>query len=313
MANSNNSVVAFIDSQLPEFIREDNPQFGAFLKAYYAWMESSNGGAQLYHTKNFLSYDDIDTTTDQCIAYFKRDFLPNFPAEVALDERKLVKHAREFYQKSGSVESIQFLFRAIYNKEADIFFPKDQILRASDGKWNLPQIIKLIISPQNLSFDVSLREKHIGTGSQSLATCIIESAERIVDPTLNSETFQLFIANPKKQFVPGETFQVVYGKDILGNDLIFSEIIVGTLSGISIDPKNPGLRYRGTERDLSNTITYQGDPVSIIGGLGTSIDARKAIAYVGNVTQGGLKSVIVTKGGYGFRDYPNTFVSVITA
>ena len=49
------SISALIDSQLPEFIVSNNPNFGAFLKAYYQWLEQANSGAVLYHTKNLLN------------------------------------------------------------------------------------------------------------------------------------------------------------------------------------------------------------------------------------------------------------------
>src|ERR1039458_7668942 len=136
-----NTVSCFIDSQLPEFIRDENPNFGVFLKAYYKWLELSNNsiGGVVYNTKNLLSYQDIDTAPDQFIQYFINDFLPYFPNNPALDERKLLKIARQFYQKKGTIESIQFLFRALYNKEADVYYPKENILKASADRWNAPQ------------------------------------------------------------------------------------------------------------------------------------------------------------------------------
>src|ERR1017187_1181478 len=136
-----NTISTFVDSQLPGFIRDEDPNFGLFLKAYYQWLEQSNNsvGGVVYNTKQLLSYHDIDTASNQFLQYFINDFLPYFPNNPALDERKLLKIARQFYQKKGTIESIQFLFRALYNKEADVYYPKENILKISDGKWNIPQ------------------------------------------------------------------------------------------------------------------------------------------------------------------------------
>lgn len=139
-----NTISTFIDSQLPGFIRDDNPQFAAFIKAYYAWMEQSDIGAVVAKSKELPTYKDIDLTLDAFIQYFTNDFLPYFPNETALDKRKLIKVAKEFYSRKGSIESIQFLFKVLYNLEADVFLPKENILKASDGKWNLPQALRLI-------------------------------------------------------------------------------------------------------------------------------------------------------------------------
>lgn len=316
--SSNNSIVSFVDSQLPAFIREDNPKFGAFLKAYYEWLETSttedaNGNGTLYHTKKLPDYNDIDRTTDEFLEYFKRDLLPYFPKEIALDERKLIKQAREFYAKNGTIESIQFLFRVLYDKEVDIFYPKEQILRASDGKWNLPQAFRLIVSAQNSSFNIELIEKKQAIGSISKARCIIESANKVVDRTLNREIFEVYVSNVNKLFRNGENLTVVYDYDALGNPLTFSAKIIGSLSNIKVDSKNQGLRYRGLERDSFGNIIYQGDPVVLIGGLANTAEAIEAVAYVANVSSGQIKSVTVIDGGYGFRVDPNTKIAVISA
>jgi len=289
MTTSNTSIVSLIDSQLPDFIREDNPKFGAFLKAYYAWMEDSLEGAQLYHMSNLLDYRDIDRTLDQFIDYYKRDFLPNFPKETALSEAKLLKTAREFYSKKGSKESIEYLFRVIYNKEVNIFYPKEQVIRSSAGRWNIPISIK--VSAQNITFDPTLLVKRKITGLTSHTTCVVESVDVYVDIDLGSEIAELFISNIVGTFSAAETIHIEYG-----DNLVFQDTIFGFIYNISIDANNAGLGYKS------------GDPVSIVGG--TTANSLTATAVVGNVSSGSIKSATVTKGGYGFSVHPNTTVII---
>ena len=54
-----------IPSQLPDYIRDDKNynSFVDFLTAYYEWLESN--GNVLYHSKNLLSYQDIDEYQDE--------------------------------------------------------------------------------------------------------------------------------------------------------------------------------------------------------------------------------------------------------
>lgn len=310
MAFADNSILPLIESQIPEFIVRDHPKFVAFIKAYYEWLENSDEGSVLYDTKNLLAYKDINRTTDEFLDYFRKDFLPNFPSEIALDERKLIKTAREFYSKKGSVESIKFLFRVLYDKEVEIFYPKEQVLRASDGRWNLPRSIKVVLSAQNDTLDLNLLEKCVGIGSVSRARCRIEAVKKFVDSELDREIVEIYISNLTRPFNPGENIQITYYNE-LGIKKVFSEKIVGVISSIKIDPNNRGLKYRGTERDESGIITYPGDPVSVVGGLNPG--GIEALAYVGDVTKGGISQVTVIKGGYGFRDYPNTVTTIINA
>lgn len=307
-----NTVSTFIDSQLPDFIREENPQFGAFLKAYYEWMENSANSAITTQSKSLLSYIDIDRTTDNFIQYYINDFLPYFPNDVVLDERKLIKAARNFYQKKGSVESIQFLFRVLYGKEAEIYFPKDYILKTSDGKWTLPQSLRLLVDSNNLNFDINLLVGRQGLGSITNAACIIESATRTVDQGLGIELIELYVSNINKSFGDLENLNVVYGQDANGNSLVFSEKIIASISNILINPNYRGLRYKGYIEDGLGNIIYPGDPIVISGGLEPGDpQAQKAVAFVGNVTSGSISGITVNYGGSGYRISPNTIVKII--
>lgn len=314
MANStstiSNTVSTFIDSQLPQFIRDNDPNFGTFIKAYYEWMETSNNSGIIAQSKSLLSYNDIDSTTDQFIQYFINDFLPYFPNDVALDERKLIKVARNFYQKKGSVESVQFLFRVLYNKEADIYFPKNQVLKCSDGKWYLPQAIRILLSAGNENFDINLLVGRQGLGSESNASCTIESATKTVDQGLGIELIELYVSDVNQIFSDLENLNIVYGYDANNNPLIFSEKIIAALSNIVINPHYRGTLYKG----YSESPFYNGDPVSVIGGLEPNDpQAQKAVAYVNSVTTGSVSGANVLFGGYAYRLDPNTQVQVITA
>lgn len=310
MAELTNTISSFINTQVPGFIREQDPNFVAFLKAYYAWMEQSNTGAVLYHTRNLMDYKQVDNTTDDFIDYFKKDFLPYFPDTIALDEKKLLKVANKFYKKKGSEESVKFLFRVLYNKDAQIFYPKQNILKASDGKWQLPQSLKISLSANNQGFDVQQLKGRVGIGSTSNATCVIESVNKTVDSSLNREIVELYVSKLARLFDTGEYIQIPYGTYANGTSKIFQELIIGSISAINIDPNRRGLRYVGTIFNPDGTIQYQGDPVVVTGGLADTADAIEAVAYVGNVTSGQLQSIEVIDGGYGFRLHPNTLVTI---
>jgi hypothetical protein len=302
-----NGVSVFVDGQFPEFIRNNDPNFVAFVNAYYKWLEDSQQGNVVYNIKNLLNYKDVDRTTSQFISHFMHDFLAFFPQQTALDPAKLLKSATKFYQSKGSPESLAFLFRVLYDLDIEIYYPKEQTLRLSDGKWQLPQAIK---TPAVVDFDVSQLVGRRGTGSLSNTICVVESATIAVDPTINKQIIELFLSNVSAPFKPGDDIIIAYGTDIFGNTLTFQQPIIGSISAIKLDPNNLGLGYVGTILNGDGTIAYQGDPVSIIGGTSNTATAIQAVAYVGNVTAGSLQSIAVQNGGYGFQLDPNTEVTV---
>jgi hypothetical protein len=122
-----------IETQFPGFVREEGPQFVAFLKAYFEYMEQD--GNAVKQTRSIQNNVDIDRTVDSFVEYFRKEFMINIPSSVLADKRLLTKHIREFYRARGSQESYRFLFRTLYGVELDFYYPGDDILRASDGRW----------------------------------------------------------------------------------------------------------------------------------------------------------------------------------
>jgi hypothetical protein len=281
-----------VSSQLPDFIRSDNPKFVIFLEKYYKWLESSNNA--LYEVKTLEQSKDLDLVDDYYLNEIAKEVLPYFPKEILLDKRTFIKNVGEFYRSKGTPESVKFLFRILYNEDIEIYFPKEQILKVSDGKWVLPLSLRVETGDTNI-FDI---EKCKITGTNSKATAIVEKVIKSVDRQLGIEYVELYISNINKLFLTGENVSTTIVRTNGNEDFVTAKLI-GSLSEIKIDPKNRGLYYNGYDTELR----YEGDPVTIIGGLNPSSgNPIGAIATVGNVLQGSVDDVVVTNGGFGFRD-----------
>jgi hypothetical protein len=299
-----------IDSQLPGFIVANNPNFDAFLKAYYRWMEQANSGAVLYHTKNLLNYKDIDKTTDEFIQYFINDFLPNFPPEIALNEAKMIKTARQFYSTKGSEESVKFLFRVLYEKDVEVYYPKDNILKASDGKWQIPQSLRLVLSPEYYNFDLILLNSREAHGSNSYATCTIESAVTTLDVDLGIDIVELYVSNIVGNFNPKDNIVVSGTYPSNNQPFVFSEQIISSISEIAINPKYQGNEYIGKTYDSFGNLIYPGDPVVFFGGASSS-NFKIANAFVNVVdTLGRIESFWIDNRGFNYTSTPNVSVRV---
>jgi hypothetical protein len=57
------------------------------------------------------------------------------PRTFSADPRIFYRHLVEFYKSRGTPESIQAFFKLIYDDEVEIYFPKEDMLIPSDGKW----------------------------------------------------------------------------------------------------------------------------------------------------------------------------------
>lgn len=304
--------------QLPEFIRSaDNYQtFVAFIQAYYEWMEQQNIGSGkegvIYGTQNLLNYQNIDFIEpgeqfNKFIDYYMNDFLPNFPKDSLADKTKLVKIARQLYEKKGTPASYEFLFRALYNSDSQIFLTRDVVLKASDGKWYVTKSLRLATNDEQFLSINNLRL--FGLTTKSFAT--VERSIRV------GNRIEVYISNIERLFISGEDVVVVdnnnqelYFKDgqvvpegTSGSTKLQAKIL-GSISSVQINTAKRGQLYKG------RTDLYPGDPVVFRGGL-NDVDGLGATAFVYETTSGSLRDISVVNGSYGYREDPNTILQFI--
>lgn len=120
----NSAVVA---RHLPEHIREDYPTFVAFVEAYYEFLQAQG--------VDFSTIRDIDRTLESFVAEFKKELSYNLP-NIAQNERFLLQRIKDQYLAKGSEGSYKLLFRLLFGKDVEVFYPGQQMLRVSDGRWN---------------------------------------------------------------------------------------------------------------------------------------------------------------------------------
>ncbi len=51
------------------------------------------------------------------------------------DQNHFLKLLRDFYESKGSQKSLKFLFRSFLNEDIDVYYPKENIFKASNNRW----------------------------------------------------------------------------------------------------------------------------------------------------------------------------------
>lgn len=217
-------ISTFIEQQFPAFYREEGPNFIAFVKAYYEWMEST--GKQTNKTRNLFSTRDIDLTADQFVEEFKKKYLQGIPTEIAGDRRFLQKHILDLYRSKGSLDGLKLLFRLLYNEEIQVYIPSYDMLKPSHGTWVEKKYLEVSFTAFNYNFN-----NKIVTGITSGATAFVESFERsFVD---NRIINIFYISN-----IQG-TFQVDEKVTYEGLGAIDAPKILGSPNSITINTRTP--------------------------------------------------------------------------
>lgn len=266
-----------IASQFPEHLREDAPRFIAFLKAYFEYLEQSQKAGDA--ARGLYDYMDIDRTLDDFVEHFQRQFMENIPTSILADKRLLSKYISQFYQARGSEESYRFLFRAMFDEEIDLYYPGDDILRASDGRWVQETVVRGIVV-SGVPEDMAGKQV---TGSVSGVTARAQEVLRI--RALGIDLIQIIVENATGTFEEDELVEDDYGNKIK----VFGA--VGSLQGVIID--EPGAFHSA------------GDTVSLSGaGGGIANGTIRSTTDVSAVT------FRIQNGGSGYRLDGNTTLTV---
>lgn len=131
-----------VDSQLPSYLLDEGPNLVAFVRAYYEWLEQNGNATDAL--KNLIVNQDVDTTDlGKFFEYFKREVMSEFPENVLADKKLLFKKIKDLYRAKGTTEAHRLLFRLLYNQEIDFYYPQQDILKTSDGRWVKENSIRL--------------------------------------------------------------------------------------------------------------------------------------------------------------------------
>ena len=228
---------------------------------------------------NLLLYRDIDETIDEFLPNHRSEYLSGIPSAYSGDLRLLIKKVREYYLSRGSEESFRFLFNAIFNSDVTFYYPKIDILRASDGKWYQPYIIQLADETflEEL-VDTTVRGSVSGTiGDVNFLRTDLDNAVRVPEfftwtnlTGMSAESNGLRKTNSQGWNAAASSSEV--GEDGFGIDIVVP---------------NDGYRFALTLYDANDTFESPTVP-GVTNGFTVASQSNQFIFYYNKQQQGGL-------------------------
>lgn len=278
-------VSPFVENMFPLFVREDHERFITFMKTYYEWMESQNN--VLNDAKKLRDYQDIDYTKEPYVERFFREFLTNFPRNAPVDKQILLKNIKDFYRSRGTERSYEMFFRVLYNINAEFYYPRQDILKVSDGKWIQKKSLRVFASTGDA---YELRSKKIkGVKSNSSAYVenvfvvsegifsgfelvlnrssitgdflpeeLVTTEDGLITARISAIPNTITITNPGQNYVVGETFNV----DVVGSGAVVEVESVDSTTGAitSIKIQDYGIGYQKSLPLINFSLEKQGSP-----------------------------------------------------
>ena len=234
--------------------------------------------------QQLLDYADVDKTISGFLTKFRNSFLTSIPDTLDGDvnKRNLIKNIKSLYQAKGTKRASEIFFKLLFNEDAEIRYPKDNILRVSDGKWNTKKILRCV-----------------ELGNLDAANLVGQTITQADDPTNSSINKATAVVEDVFKYIVGgqEIVELVLGDDSIDGSFVAGENVTGvdnTNSDVTVTLTQSGII---NNRNITNdgALYNEGDNISITGG-GTG-----ATLKVGSIGSGTIQEVIVDDGGSGYE------------
>jgi len=231
--------------------------------------------------QQLLNFRDPDKVISNFLTKFRNEFLNSIPENLnnSVDKRKLIKNIKSLYRAKGTSRGHELFFRLLFNEDSETIYPRENILRASDGKWDTQLIMRAIQSnAQLLTGDTARLVGRTITGETSGATAIIENVFKF---QVGENVVTEFILNEDTILGTFQTSEVIRGTETNEDDIFIKATITGIPNSTTLT--NDGSLYN------------EGETVSITGG------GVGAIINVDAIGRGSLTNFYVDDGGSGYE------------
>ena len=242
---------------------------------------------------DLINFRDPDKVINHFLFNMRDEFLATLPENLAggVDKRKLVKNIKSLYRSKGSVRGHEMFFRILFGETSETIYPREQMLKASDGQFDSLKVLRVIAS---IGDATQLVGRPI-TGQSSSATAIVENTTtfQIGDKTVTQLILNLDSINGT--FTIGEEIQ---GTATESDDYFIKAVVTGI-------PGTKNITNDGSLNLTTDTITLTA------GGVG-------ALFQVEEIGPGKITEIVVDNKGTGYEigdtlSFTNTGTSGLNA
>jgi hypothetical protein len=299
-----------VAERVPQFVAIDHTSFLTFLQEYYEWMEEE--GNPKYVSNRLLDYRDVDDTLDTLLVRFLSEYADGLPSTLAstqTDKRKMVKRMVDFYRAKGTEKSYKTFFRLLYGEEPDFYYPAEDILTLSAGKWVQPTFIRTTANMADASIlDLPGRRVH----QRGLTHGAISAYG--------------YVEKAEKKFKDGYEFLEAEISGVFGTFESEREVVYAVTGGATVGEylfpmlRSAGISSAGTGYKIGDEVVVSGSTSGVgakiyISSVGKSGDIRgldildygiyyrdkDVLTATVNTSGSGASAEIVVKGGIGFQ------------
>jgi len=225
---------------------------------------------------DLVNFRDPDNAIGYFLSNMRDEFLATLPENLAtgVDKRKLIKNIKSMYRAKGSVRGHEMFFRILFGENSETIYPREQMLKASDGQFDSLKVLRVISS-------VGDPNQLVGrtiTGGTSSATAIVE----------NTSQFQI-----------GDS---TVTQLIINEDSILGTFVVGEeITGTSADTDDYFIKANITGIPGNKNITNDGSLNSTTDTISLTAGGEGALFQVEEIGPGSVTEIVIDNEGTGYE------------
>ena len=226
--------------------------------------------------QQLTNFRDPDKVINNFLTKMRTEFMATLPEKLDsnVSKKTILKNIRSLYLAKGTAKSNEVFFKMLFNENSETIYPKENMLRISDGKFDSKKILRAISS---VGEPTDLIGRTI-TGVTSSATAVVETVNKFnVGGIIVSE----FILN--EDTITG-TFQA---DEVIRGTKTDTDATYIKLTTTSV-PSVLTISEDGSLYDTDDTVS-----ISNTGGTGCNIQ-------INEVGLGPLTEIFVGSGGNGY-------------
>lgn len=173
------TIVPVLADKIPEFAKDLYPRFVQFMRDYLSFLEEDGNFLRVLLDWNHNT--DPLNNVEPYIDAFLRDLGFESGQNLEVDKSLLLHNLKEFYLARGSEASFKFLFRALFNEDVEIRYPRDQLLVPSSAAYQVQHFVYTTATTRNTEMFRNLIAR-LGTDGgvmRGMSSGVVASIENI--------------------------------------------------------------------------------------------------------------------------------------
>ena len=320
-----NSLLPVLVDKIPSYVRENFPNFVSFMSDYLRFLEQDTEFLGII--ESWQNNNEPSLNVEPYIQAILRDFGFESENNLAVRESLLLASLKDFYISRGSVASFKYIFRALFDADVDIQYPREQLLVPSAASYATRHFIYTTASNyQSVLFQSILRavadDGGYIIGSISKLRIAIENITIVYGNNL--PYLRIEILEPNHEFDLLDIIQITVNEQTVFETIypILSVNISAAGAGYKVGDRLlvSGANLHGSGK-VSSISTGSVDSMSIssagtgyaIGDLILATTLDHGFGFSGSVTavngSGGITAVRINQKGYNYSLLPDLVIN----